>query len=87
MVNLQRPWRSIREAAKLPDVRLHDLRHAFASVGASSGESLLVIGKLLSHRQAATTQRYAHLSSDPVKTAAASIARQIATAMEKKSVC
>ena len=82
--------RECREAArkakvKLPpgldDVRLHDLRHAFASVGASAGMALPIIGKLLGHSQAATTQRYAHLARDPVKGAAASIAGRIEAAM------
>ena len=55
VVNLQKPWRRIRKAAKLDDVRLHDLRHSFASVGASSGQSLVVIGKMLGDSQPATT--------------------------------
>jgi integrase len=54
LVNLEKPWRSIRYAAGLPDVRLHDLRHAFASVAASSGMGLPIIGKMLGHTQAAT---------------------------------
>jgi integrase len=83
LVNLEKPWRSIRTAARLPDVRLHDLRHAFASVGAASGNSLLVIGKLLGHAQAATTHKYAHLGADPVKAAAASIAGKIAAALDR----
>jgi integrase len=78
LVNLEKPWRAIRASADLPGVRLHDLRHAFASVGAAGGYSLLVIGKVLGHQQAATTARYAHLSGDPVKAAAASIAGKIA---------
>jgi integrase len=73
LANLQKPWRAIRRAAGLDDVRIHDLRHAFASVAASSGMSLLVIGKMLGHTQAQTTQRYAHLALDPVKAAAAKI--------------
>jgi len=81
LVNLEKPWRAIRKAADLPDVRLHDLRHAFASVGAAGGDSLLVIGKLLGHAQAATTARYAHLAADPVKAAAAGIAGRIAVAL------
>ena len=65
----------------LTDLRLHDLRHAFASVAASSGMGLPIIGKLLGHTQAATTARYAHLASDPVKAAASAIAGKIAGAM------
>jgi integrase len=82
LVNLEKPWRAIRATVGLDDVRLHDLRHAFASVAASSGTGLPIIGKMLGHTQAATTARYAHLASDPVKTAAAAVAGKIAAAME-----
>jgi integrase len=80
-VNLEKPWRAIRKAAGLDDVRLHDLRHAFASVAASSGMGLPIIGKMLGHTQAQTTARYAHLANDPVKAAAATVAGKIAAAM------
>ncbi len=75
----------LRKRAGLEDVRLHDLRQTHASVGASTGESLVLIGALLGHRQAATTQRYAHLSDDPVKAAADRIAGHLAAAMADKS--
>jgi integrase len=81
LVNLDKPWRAIRKHAGLDDVRLHDLRHAFASIAASSGMGLPIIGKMLGHTQAATTNRYAHLASDPVKAAAAAVAGKIAAAM------
>jgi integrase len=81
LVNLEKPWRAIRMAAGLDDVRLHDLRHAFASVAASSGMGLPIIGKMLGHTQAVTTHRYAHLASDPVKAAAETVAGKIADAM------
>jgi integrase len=83
LVNLEKPWRAIRGPAGLNDVRLHDLRHAFASVAASSGMGLPIIGKMLGHTQAATTHRYAHLASDPVKAAAAAVAGKIAAAMAR----
>jgi len=70
LVNLEKPWRKVREIAQLPDVRLHDLRHSFASIGAGAGLGLPVIGALLGHAQAATTARYAHLASDPLQQAA-----------------
>jgi integrase len=82
LVNLEKPWRRIRKAAKLDDVRLHDLRHSFASVAASGGQSLVVIGKMLGHSQPATTARYAHLADDPVKAASDAVGRHIAAAME-----
>jgi integrase len=64
-------WHFIRERASLPaDARLYDLRHSYASTGAGSGLSLPIIGKLLGHTTARTTQRYAaHLADDPLKAA------------------
>lgn len=82
LVNLEKPWRRIRKAAKLNDVRLHDLRHSFASVAASGGHSLVVIGKMLGHSQPATTARYAHLADDPVKAASDAVGARIAAAMD-----
>jgi integrase len=82
LVNLEKPWRAIRKAAGLDDVRLHDLRHSFASIAASGGMGLPIIGKMLGHTQAQTTQRYAHLANDPVKAAAATVADKIAAAMD-----
>lgn len=69
LVNLQKPWRRIRAKAGILDVRLHDLRHSFASVAVGLGEGLPMIGKLLGHSQTQTTARYAHLAADPVKAA------------------
>jgi len=86
LVNLEKPWRVIRKAAGLHDVRLHDLRHAFASTAVMGGMSLPIIGRILGHKQIATTQRYAHLADDPIKQAAASVAGQIANALGGKSV-
>ena len=82
LVNLQKPWRRIRKRAGLEDVRLHDLRHSFASIAASGGLPLLMIGKLLGHTQAATTQRYAHLAADPLKAANEAIGKRIAAVMK-----
>jgi integrase len=64
--NLTRAWGVAREFAGLDGVRLHDLRHSYASLAAGRGVSLQMIGKLLGHRVAATTQRYAHLARDAV---------------------
>jgi integrase len=82
LVNLRKPWGRIRAKAGMSDVRLHDLRHSFASVGAAIGLSLPMIGKILGHTQAATTQRYAHLAADPVKEAVDKIGAVIAHAMQ-----
>ncbi|PZU11512.1 site-specific integrase [Sphingomonas sp.] len=73
LVNLQKPWRVVRALADLNDVRIHDLRHTFASVGAGMGMSLHMLGRLLGHTQAATTSRYAHLAQSPVQAAADAI--------------
>lgn len=70
LVNLKDPWGVVRRAAGIPDVRLHDLRHSFASTMVAGGASLPVIGALLGHRDVKTTARYAHLASDPLKAAA-----------------
>ena len=78
LTDLQHPWRRIRERAGLEDVRIHDLRHSFASGGLLVGEGLPMIGKLLGHTQVQTTARYAHLANDPVKSAANRIASRIA---------
>ena len=83
-VGIEKAWRRLRGRAGLDDVRLHDLRHSFASMGAGSGESLVLIGALLGHKNTATTARYAHLSSDPLKAAADRIAGLIAGAMRGK---
>jgi integrase len=84
LVNLAKPWQRICEKAKLENARVHDLRHSFASVAAGSGQTLLVIGALLGHTQAATTHRYAHLSDDPVRAASEAIGERIAAAMAGK---
>ncbi len=78
LTDLQHPWRRIRARAGLEDVRIHDLRHSFASGGLLVGEGLPMIGKLLGHTQVQTTARYAHLANDPVKSAANRIAGRIA---------
>ena len=78
LTDLQHPWRRIRERADLEDVRIHDLRHSFASGALLVGEGLPMIGKLLGHTQVQTTARYAHLANDPVKSAANRIAGRIA---------
>ncbi len=77
LTDLQRPWRRIRKRAGLEDVRIHDLRHSFASRALALGESLTMIGKLLGHTQAQTTARYAHLARDSMQSAAARITESI----------
>ena len=77
LTDLQRPWRRIRKQAGLEDVRIHDLRHSFASRALALGESLTMIGKLLGHTQVQTTARYAHLARHSIQTAAARITESI----------
>jgi integrase len=84
LVNLQKPWRRIRKAASLPDLRIHDLRHNYASVAAGLGEGLPMIGKLLGHSQAQTTHRYAHLAADPVIRANERVGAAISLAMTRE---
>ncbi|MDE0256332.1 MAG: site-specific integrase, partial [Rhodospirillaceae bacterium] len=75
---LDRVWQTVRARAGLGDVRLHDLRHSFASRALALGETLPVIGKLLGHSDIETTARYAHLARDSVHEAADRIAESIA---------
>ena len=71
----------LRATAGLPEVRLHDLRHSFASMAAASGASLPMIGKLLGHSQPQTTQRYAQLADDPVSELNNEVSARIAAAI------
>jgi integrase len=82
--DLKRPWETVARHARLDGVRLHDLRHTYASFGAGGGLGLPIIGKLLGHTQAATTQRYAHLDADPLRRASEAIGGRIAAALEGK---
>lgn len=85
LVGLKGPWRRVLTRAKIDDVRIHDMRHSFGSVGASSGMSLTILGALLHHSQPQTTQRYAHLSDNPVREAGNKIAGRIADALDGKT--
>lgn len=77
-------WRKVRDAAKLKNVRAHDLRHSFASQGASAGVSLVLLGGILGHQTPATTARYSHLSQSPVKQAADQISSLVAEALARE---
>lgn len=70
LINLQKPWRKLRLEAGFLDLRIHDLRHSFASAAASAGVPLQMIGALLGHSSVQATARYAHLANDPVAQAA-----------------
>jgi integrase len=79
LTDMQKPWRRIRKLADLPDVRIHDLRHTFASSGVALGQGLPIIGKLLGHSQPQTTARYAHLAASPALEVADKISENLAT--------
>ena len=69
VTDIKKFWHEVRTAAALGDIRLHDLRHTFASHLVSSGVSLPIVGRLLGHTQPQTTHRYAHLADDPLREA------------------
>ena len=81
LTDLQPFWQRVRARAGLKDVRIHDLRHTFASTAVASGQGLPMIGKLLGHTQVQTTARYAHLAADPVKLAADAVANTLSHAL------
>jgi integrase len=79
--DLKRPWQVVARHAGLEGVRLHDLRHTYASIGAGRGLGLPIIGKLLGHAESRTTERYAHLDNDPLRKAANAIGGELAAAL------
>ena len=81
LVGLPKVWERIRKSADLDWATLHVLRHSFASYGAASGLGLPIIGKLLGHKDAATTARYAKVDLDPAKAAAERISEGIAASL------
>lgn len=83
-IGIQRPWQRIRRKAGLDDLRIHDLRHTFASYAVANGDSLYIVGSILGHRQSVTTQRYAHLSVGPVRDVANRTAAHIANILSSQ---
>ena len=77
MTDIDAAWETIRALAGLHDVRIHDIRHSFASRALALGEGLPIIGRLLGHRRVETTARYAHLARDSVKESAWRIAASL----------
>ena len=82
---VEKVWRAVRTAAGFPALRLHDLRHSFASIGLARGDALAVIGAILGHADVKTTSRYAHLADDPVKNAANEISISVQAAFAGRS--
>lgn len=82
-VDLKAPWRAITAAAGIDGLRIHDLRHSHAATGAGLGLGLHMVGKLLGHSQPATTARYAHLDTDPLRRASDAIGTALDAAMKR----
>ena len=82
--DIKRPWERVIAHAGLHDLRLHDLRHSYASVGAAAGMGLGLVGKLLGHASPTTTARYSHFADDPLRRASDSIANTISAAISAK---
>lgn len=85
LTDIQKPWRRLRKRAGLDDVRIHDLRHSFASDALQLGQDLPMIGKLLGHTQVQTTARYAHLKTASIRSAADEVSGAIAAALAATS--
>jgi integrase len=83
-VGMPKVWRKLKVLAKLNGVRMHDLRHGFASVAVANNSSLYLLGKVLGHKRPETTARYSHLQLDPVLAVADRTARKIADALTGK---
>ncbi|MSU91531.1 tyrosine-type recombinase/integrase [Rhodobacteraceae bacterium 2CG4] len=84
LVNLQKPWNRIRTRAGLDDVRIHDLRHTYASVAMKDGIDPFTLKEIMGHKNLQTTLRYAHLADDAVQRAAGSVAARLATAIRAR---
>ena len=83
--SIQKPWQRLRRDAGLEDVRIHDLRHSFASLAIASGESLYLVGHVLGHRRAITTQRYSHVAVAPMLEVANRTAERVQHLLEGTS--
>ena len=76
-------WLRVRKAANLEDVRMHDLRHTYASVAVMSGIDPFLLKEIMGHKNLQTTLRYAHFADEAVQRAAGSVASRLAGAMRK----
>jgi integrase len=82
--DLKRPWALLTRAAGLAGVRIHDLRHTFASHGAGAGMGLAIVGRLLGHADVKTTNRYSHFDADPLRRAANAVGSTLAAALDRE---
>jgi integrase len=83
--DLKRPWTLVTRAADLEGLRIHDLRHSYASHGATAGMGLTIVGRLLGHADVKTTNRYSHFDADPLRRAANAIGSALTAAMEARA--
>lgn len=81
--DLKRPWAMVKRAAALEDLRLHDLRHTYASYCAAAGMGLTIVGRLLGHKDVRTTNRYSHFEAGPLQRASNATGNTISTAMNQ----
>jgi len=84
LVNLQKTWLRVRKKAGIEDVRMHDLRHTYASVAVTNGVDPFMLKEIMGHKNLQTTLRYSHLADDAVQRAAGSVASRIAGALRSK---
>ena len=84
LIGLPRAWTKIKKQAGLEDIRLHDLRHSFATVAVAGGDSLYLVGKVLGHKESRSTEVYAHAQQDPLRAVADRAANKIVAAMKAK---
>jgi integrase len=82
--NLHHAWRRLQKLAGLERVRIHDLRHTYASNAVMQGHSIVMVAKLLGHSQIQTTMRYAHLADDPIREAATQVASVLGKSLSAK---
>ncbi len=82
LTDLERPWQRIRKLAGLDGVRIHDLRHTYASHAVARGMNLVMLGTLLGHTQIQTTMKYTHVADDPARAAAEDLSSMLAGALE-----
>lgn len=85
LTDLEKPWRRIRKRAGLEDVRLHDLRHTYASVAVMNGIDPFMLKEIMGHKNLSTTLRYSHLADDAVQRAAGSVASRLAGAINRRT--
>ena len=83
ITDLQKPWRRIRKRAGFDTLRIHDLRHSYASNAIQQGTDLFTVGKLLGHSQMQTTMRYAHIADGPLQKAANLLGNAMRSSMEQ----